>query len=61
MTLHHAARLQSPSLVQLLLDKGLFLHHTDKYRRTPLLWSCYHEAPIEIVKLLIDNGSDVNH
>jgi uncharacterized protein YqgC (DUF456 family) len=59
--LHHAAILDSPDLMMLLLEKGADVNATDGYGWTPLFWvaGCHRFDP-ERVKLLVRNGADVN-
>ncbi|MDR0934042.1 MAG: ankyrin repeat domain-containing protein [Burkholderiaceae bacterium] len=48
-----------PELVALLV-KTNDVHSVDAYGTTPIMTACAHGAPVEIVSLLIDNGSGTN-
>lgn len=57
--LHHAAQGGSISSIQTLLSMGFVVDHKDNFQKTPLyLASAYNHE--EAVRLLLENGADVN-
>lgn len=59
--LNHAIKSDNPAIVSFLLehDANPDLHSTDKFNTTPLM-ECSNSMNIEIARLLIEHGADVN-
>jgi hypothetical protein len=55
-----AARYGQLEIVRLLVERGAYLEHQDKYGRTPLMYAVYG-GHLETVRLLVDQGANLNH
>ena len=47
--------------VELLVKAGYNLNHTDNLGRSPLRIAVMKEAKLDVIKVLIEGGADVNH
>ena len=52
--------LKHPKIVKEFIDNGCSLSSIDINEKTPLIHACEFDAPLETIKLLLSNGSDVN-
>lgn len=57
--LHIAARYGNVEIVTFLLQKGVIIDSQNIYQQTPFLCATFCNYPI-VMKLLLDNGADVN-
>jgi ankyrin repeat protein len=58
--LMYAALANTVEVVELLLRSGAAVNSRDKWRGNPLQFAASREDGFEIVKLLVENGADVN-
>ncbi|KAF2167446.1 hypothetical protein M409DRAFT_54045 [Zasmidium cellare ATCC 36951] len=57
--LHHACRIGHTSLAMELIRREADVHSRTSYRETPLLVACGHNASPQLIRVLVDAGSDV--
>lgn len=58
--LHYACRENHYDIVQLLIKYGANVNVTDKGEYTPLILACIIDSDSKIIKLLLENGADIN-
>jgi ankyrin repeat protein len=56
----YALTSESKNVLELLIKRGASLEVKNDYKRTPLLLTCRESGSIEIAKILIENGANIN-
>ncbi|AID46966.1 ankyrin repeat protein [Penguinpox virus] len=58
--LSHAIKHYSKSILHALIEKGVSINARDKYGKTPLHYAASYCKDIDVIKLLLERGADVN-
>ncbi|MFH1197137.1 MAG: ankyrin repeat domain-containing protein [bacterium] len=51
---------ESQKMMELLIKRGAYLEPVNNYKRTPLLMTCRETGALQIVKLLVESGANIN-